>query len=323
MPAYYEKDLEGGFWTAATIDLYVRVTIELRIDNYYIVKYSTTVERVNSVEEIENPHIRCTLTKMGMDKWRHPRYGTNGMEINIVSDVQSKSGLGVSSAILVGMLQILHQVNGEVGIDLRALAEEAYHVEHDLVGDLSVGKQDMYAAAIGGIKSFEVDRSGYVRVMDLQMDTHTTAELEGNLIMFGTKLDRQATASESIQQAHDRNPESYHKYMTEIKEIGRQQRQALLAGHPDEFGKLMDDHWTVKKKYGGSPDPKIDEAYEEAMKAGALGGKVVGAATQGGYMIYYCPPSAKMDLRNIMQKLGMNEIPWGFEFSGSQIVHAD
>lgn len=321
VPAYYEIDQEGGFWTAATIDLYVHVTVGLRIDNSYIVKYSTNVERVESVDEIQGDHIRCTLTSMKIDKWQHPLYGTNGMEINVISDVQSRSGLGVSSAMIVGLLQILHLVKGETGIDLRALAEEAYHIEHDLVGDTSTGKQDQYAAALGGIRSYDVDRSGYVRPIDLNMDRHTQAELEGNLILFGTQLKREATAHESIQQAHDKDPESYHQYLTQIKEIGREQRKALLAKQPDRFGELMDEHWKVKKQYGGSPDPRIDEAYDEARKAGALGGKVIGAATQGGYMIYYCPAQAKMDLRAIMQKLGMVEIPWGFEFSGSQIVH--
>lgn len=324
VPAYYESSREGGFWTAATIDLYVRVTVNLRPDNFYVLKYSSTTERVQSIEEIDNVHLRSTLTMMKMNNWKNPLYGSNGLEINIISDVQSKSGLGVSSAMLVGLLQILHVVKGESGIDPRGLAEQAYHIEHNMVGDTSVGKQDMYAAAIGGLKSFEVDKSGYVRVIDLPIGTHTRSELEGNMMLYGTQLKREMTASQSIQAAHDRNPEDYSRYMTQIMEIGRAQRTALLNSDPDEFGRLMDDHWDVKKKYGGAPDPLIDEAYELAKKAGALGGKVIGAATQGGFMIYYCPvPSAKASLRAIMQNLGMQEVPWRFDPAGSQIVHID
>ncbi len=323
VPAYYEMDAEGGFWTAATIDLFVRVTVNLRVGNYYVVKYSTLTDRVDSIDEIKNDHIRWTLTTMGMDDWKHPRFGTRGLELNVISDVESKSGLGVSSAMIIGLLQILHVVRGETGISLVDLAEQAYRIEHDMVGDKSTGKQDHYSAAFGGLRSFEIDRSGYVHIVDLPIDTHTLAELEGNLILFGTQLQREATANESIKLAHDRDPVSYHEYLTQIKEIGRKQRQALLAAKPDEFGDLMDAHWEVKKHYGGPPDPKIDEAYAEAKKAGALGGKVIGAATQGGYMIYYCPPPTKMALRTIMQKLGMREIPWRFESSGSQIVHID
>jgi D-glycero-alpha-D-manno-heptose-7-phosphate kinase len=323
VPAYYENDQEGGFWTAATVNLYVRVTANLRIDNFYVIKYSTATERVEAVDEIDNDHIRCTLKIMKMDTWNHPEYGTRGLEINIISDVQSRSGLGVSSAMVVGLLQILHQVKGETGIDLAGLAEEAYHIEHNLVGDQSTGKQDQYAAAIGGIKSFEVDRSGHVRIIDLPMDAHTRAELEGNLILFGTQLKREMTANQSIQLALESNPSSYHDFLTQIKEIGREQRRSILAGNLDKFGDLMDAHWEVKKKYGGAPDEKVEEAYVEAKKAGALGGKVIGAATQGGYMIYYCPSAGKMALRTIMQKLGMIEIPWKFIYSGSKIIHID
>ena len=324
VPAYYESSREGGFWTAATIDLYVRVTVNLRPDNFYVLKYSQTTERVESIDEVVNVHLRSTLTTTKMADWRHPLYGSNGLEINIISDVQSKSGLGVSSAMLVGLLQILHVVKGETGIDPRGLAEEAYHIEHDMVGDASVGKQDMYAAALGGLKSYDVDQSGYVRIIDLRIDRHTEAELEGNLILFGTRMKREMTASESIQAAHDRNPEDYRRHMTDIREIGIAQRKALLASNPDEFGRLMDTHWETKKKYGGAPDPLIDEAYAEAMKAGALGGKVIGAATQGGFMIYYCPDnSGKASLRAIMQRLGMKEVPWRFDSAGSQIIHID
>lgn len=322
VPAFYEKDQEGGFWTAATINLFLRMTVNLRIDDFYVLKYSTTTERVEVIEQIENVHLRSTLTAMKMEHWQHPLYGTSGLEINVISDVQSKSGLGVSSAMIVGLLQILHQIRCE-GVDPRTLAEEAYNIEHNLVGDTSTGKQDMYAAAIGGLKSYEVDRFGHVRIIPLPIDTHTRAGLEGNILLFGTKLKREATANEAIKDAQ-KDPESYCRYLSQIKEIGIAQRKALLNGDADQFGSLLNDHWVIKKKYGGAPDARIEEAYAEAIKAGALGGKVIGAATQGGYMMYYCPRNeAKASLRTIMQDLGMIELPWAFVHRGSQIVHID
>lgn len=336
LAAYYEK--HGGFWTAATINQYVYLTVNIRFDDNYVIKYSNIAERVDDIEKIENPYIRAILKFMRFDQWNHRLFRSRGLEINIISDVPTKSGLGVSGAMTVGLLTILHQLKGDISVNLKNLAEEAYYIEHDLVGSNSTGKQDQYIASFGGITSFEVDRSGQVNHYPLELDRHTIAELEDNIVLFGTKLERLETADQALRrvvtklksnlkpnnnnQLADLNskPTNYELYLTTIKQIGLKQRDALLKCQLRRFGKLLDEHWQVKKKYSGAPDSAVDKAYKLAKKTGALGGKVIGASTKGAFMMFYTE-SGKEKLRPIMASLGMVEIPWAFEFSGSRIIH--
>jgi D-glycero-alpha-D-manno-heptose-7-phosphate kinase len=322
--AYYEK--YGGFWTSAAINQFVYVTVNSRHDDTYVIKYSNVSEQVTAIEEIKHDIIREALSFMNFDSWHHPLFRTRGLEINITSDVQGKSGLGVSGAITVGLLSILHQLKGE-SYHQAKIAEEACHVERDLVGSKSTGKQDQYIAAYGGITSFDVDTEGNVTAAPLDLDRHTLSELGDNIVLFGTRLKRRGTAEEALQKVtkqletkSDNADNAYAEYLHRIKQIGIQQRDALLARNPDEFGVLLDTHWEVKKQYSDHTDEAIDRAYELAKKAGVLGGKVIGASSQGAYMMFYCTHH-KEKLRPIMEELDMIEIPWSFEFSGSRIIH--
>lgn len=333
--AYFQT--HGGFWTSAAINQFVYLTVNVRIDNGYVIKYSDLSERVEEIENINHNLIREILKFMRFHQWNHRLFRTRGLEINVMSDAPTKSGLGVSGSMTVGLLQILHQLKGEASISVRDLAEEAYYIEHDLVGSTSTGKQDQYIAAFGGVTSFEIDPAGRVTPYPLELDRHTLAELEGNIILFGTKLERKETAEESLKRVtkkinHQKNNSidkiltgetqisEYEKYLTEIKKIGLAQREALLKHQPKKFGELLDEHWEVKKQYSGAPDPAVDKAYQLAKKAGALGGKVIGASSKGAFMLFYAE-TGKDKIRQIMAELGMIEVPWAFEFSGSRIVH--
>lgn len=320
----------GGFWTSAAISLYLNLVVKTRIDDNYVIKYSTKTERIETIEEIEHEIIRHSLIYMRMARYQNPVYGTCGLEIHITSDVPTRSGLGVSGAMTVALLQVLHQLKGHPCTSMRDLAEEAYHVEHDLVGSSATGKQDQYIAAYGGITSFDVDPDGVVHCYPVRLDRHTTAELESNLILFGTRLERQETADQALSKTAQElekgkeNSSQNHteQYFSDIMRIGKDQRQALLIGKPDEFGRLLDEHWQVKIKYAGEPEQKVAEAYEEAKKVGSLGGKVIGASTKGAFMMFYCPTD-RAPLRNIMSKLGLIEVPWTFDYHGSRIVYVD
>lgn len=334
--AYYEKF--GGFWTSAAINQFVYLTVNVRNDNNYVIKYSNISECVSAIDEIQHQYFRTALGMLNFDTWQHPLFRTRGLEINIISDVQTKSGLGVSGAMTVGLLQILHTLRGEGSMGMAALAEEAYHIEHDLVGSSSTGKQDQYIAAHGGITSFSVNQAGEVTVSPLQLNRHTISELEDNIVLFGTRLERKMTAQEALAKVTaqmnqapkggsvsvgqtGKKPTGYQEnYLSTIKDIGLAQRDALLNGQPDKFGQLLHDHWEIKKQYSGAADPAIETAYNLARQAGAFGGKVIGASTQGAYMMFYSP-AGKDKLRAIMNDLGMIEIPWSFEFNGSRIIH--
>lgn len=321
--AYYEQ--YGGFWTSAAISQYVYITLNNRHDNNYVIKYSNISEQIATIDEIKHDIVREALRYLHFDAWRHPLYKTRGLEINIISDVQGQSGLGVSGAITVGLLNILHQLKGEAHT-LSTLAEEACHIERDLVGSNSTGKQDQYIATYGGITSFEIDKTGAVTAIPLDLDRHTISELEDNIVLFGTRLERRNTANQTLRKMTEKLQKSskdnarYAEYLHSIKKIGLKQRDALLQKNPNEFGRLLDEHWEVKKQYSDHADTAIDQAYILAKQAGALGGKIIGASTTGAYMMFYCT-DGKEKLRPIMEELDMIEIPWTFDFTGSRIVH--
>lgn len=314
---------EGGFWTSAAISLYVRMTVSRRWEKHWIVKYSNTVQMVESIDEIDHKLIRESLKLLNAPKWLKGK----GLEMNIISDVPGSSGLGVSGAITTNLLQILHLMKGD-NIPRKELAEEAYHVEYDLCKSEATGKQDQYIAAFGGITSFEVTRSGHVEVYPLELDVRTSFELNENLVLFGTGVSRPKSANDTLadQGLSKSSEQKFSKtdYLKKIKTIGLEQREAILAGNVRRFGELLDTHWEVKKMYSDhTSNETIDGIYEVAKKSGAIGGKVIGAGTVGAYWLFYVEADKKSSLRNAMREYGLEEVPWSFVDHGSMIVYCE
>jgi len=315
--------LEGGFWTSAAISLYVRLTVSRRWDRHYIVKYSDKVQMVEGIEEINHKIIRESLKFLDAVKWLKGK----GLEMNIISDVPGSSGLGVSGALTVNLLQILHLMKGD-NIPRKDLAEEAYHVEHDLCKSEATGKQDQYIASFGGITSFEVTRNGYVDIYPLDLDMRTIFELNENLVLFGTGVSRPKSANDTLKdQGMSKLSEkifSKADYLKKIKEIGLEQRQAMITGDVHRFGELLDKHWEVKKMYSEhTSNEMIDGMYEVAKKSGAIGGKVIGAGTVGAYWLFYVEADKKSSLRNAMREYLLEEVPWSFVDHGSMVVYCE
>jgi len=321
LESYYSR--EGGYWTSATISLYVRLTVSRRWSKHWVVKYSNKVQMVEDIAEIEHDIIRESLHLLDASKWLKGK----GLEMNIISDVPGSSGLGVSGAITVNLLQILHAMKGD-NLPRKELAEEAYHVEHDLCGSVATGKQDQYIAAFGGITSFEVTRSGYVDIYPTDLDQRVLFELNENLVLFGTGISRPKSANETLQEqglakvGEKKLPKA--DYLRRIKEIGIEQRDALLEGNVNRFGELLDVHWEVKKSYSDHvANPNIDNVYEDAKKAGAIGGKVIGAGTVGAYWTFYVGGDKKAQLRDAMAEHNLEEVPWSFVDHGSMIAYCE
>jgi len=323
LASFYET--EGGDWTSAAISLYVNYTVKIRKSKGYVIKYSTETDRVDRIDEIGHDITRESLKFLEADKWLR-----GGLETNIMSDVPSQSGLGVSGAITVSFLQILHAIKGD-GVSRKELAEEAYHVEHTLCKSEATGKQDQYIAAFGGITYFEVNRAGYVEIHELlpEIAPRHIIELNENLVLYGAGIYRKKTADQTLREqglaSTDRKKgEKLSKvdYLKKTREIGLLQKEAMLKGRIREFGELLDDHWEVKKLYSDhTENPKIDGIYKEAKKAGALGGKIIGAGTEGGYWLFYIEAAKKAKLRNIMAKHGLEEFRWNFVNDGAMICY--
>jgi D-glycero-alpha-D-manno-heptose-7-phosphate kinase len=314
---------EGGFWTSAAISLYVRITINRRWSPHWIVKYSDKVQMVDSIDEINHNIIRESLNLLKAPEWLKGK----GLEMNIISDVPGSSGLGVSGAITVNLLQILHAMKGD-NLPRKELAEEAYHVEHELCGSKATGKQDQYIAAFGGITSFEVTRSGYVDIHPLELNPRSVFELSENLVLFGTGVSRPKSAEETLRDqglsVGVGEKLSKLEYLRRIKGIGLEQHEAMLTGKIRRFGELLDEHWETKKMYSDHiANPAIDGIYEVAKKAGAVGGKVIGAGTVGAYWLFYAEADRKASLRDALREHGLEEVPWSFVEHGSMISYCE
>ncbi|MBI3318353.1 MAG: hypothetical protein HYZ90_04285, partial [Candidatus Omnitrophica bacterium] len=263
-----------------------------------------------TADQVHHPVVREALRLLKIDR---------GIEIVSVADVPANVGLGTSSSFTVGLLNALYAFKAK-NPSPRVLAQEALAIERVILKE-SGGLQDQYIAAYGGLASIDVNTEGRVMVNPLKIDPHLVAELENRLLYFYTNLTRnaseiQAQHVDSIVRGNGEVIESLH----EIKRIGTETKDALLSGDLDRFGRLLGEHWDYKKRLNGNiSNSAINRWYEAALKAGALGGKLVGAGG-GGFLMLYCPPEAKNRIRLESEKEGLKEINFRFESSGSRIL---
>jgi D-glycero-alpha-D-manno-heptose-7-phosphate kinase len=235
------------------------------------------MEIVESAGQIRHPIFREALKMVGINK---------NIEIHSTADVPSNSGLGSSSCFTVALLNALHASKGE-SLGKRGLAEEACHIEIDLLGE-PIGKQDQYMAAFAGITCLTFDKDGDVLVEPLRINDESVEQLESNLLFFFTGKER--SASEILREQDDKsqqNDPAMVNNLHQIKDIGLKTRECLETGDIDMLGELLHAHWETKKKRSQKmSDPFIDECYDVARKKGALGGKLMGAGGGGFFMFY-------------------------------------
>jgi D-glycero-alpha-D-manno-heptose-7-phosphate kinase len=305
LPSYYRQN--GGFVVAASITKYVYIGINATFTPDYFLKYSA-LERTKSVRDIDHPIIRAALMSNAV---------LPSVEIVSLADIPSGTGLGSSGSFTVGLLRAIHAYKRE-HVTAAALAEEACAIE---IGDLarSVGKQDQYIAAFGGLTCFEFETDGDVRVSPLTVSGETVDELEDHLLMFFTGFSREADhVLEDQKRRTDQLDRSMLDNLNEIRRIGYDVRDALQAGDTVRFGELMHEHWELKRqRSAGISNDQIDSWYQLAREHGALGGKLVGAGA-GGFLLFYSPEPAR--LRRGLEDVGLNEVRFGFDYDGSIVL---
>jgi D-glycero-alpha-D-manno-heptose-7-phosphate kinase len=310
LPWYYQE--HGGHLVAAALNLYVYITLNQRWDHRIMVKYGREAEVADSVDEIRHDRFRECMKWAGV---------TAGVEMNVISDAPGNSGLGSSGAFTVALLLLLRTFkHGVPNITPKELAEEAFRIETEVVGD-TAGKQDQYMAAFGGVTALNFDRRGGVGVERLAVKPHAVAELEAHLMLFGTNITRRAgdVLKDHATQFKNGNG-SKHAAMHRIAAIGREIRQALEVGEPRRVGELMHAHWEAKKESSSLVSgSEIDHWYEAARANGAIGGKILGAGG-GGFFAFYCDHERQTELRRAMAAVGLQEIPFRFEWQGAKVV---
>jgi len=306
LPSYYREF--GGFLISAAIDKYVYITLHETFQEAIIVKYSK-METVQVASEISHPIVREALKLVGV---HHPH-----LEITSLSDIPAGTGLGSSGSFTTALLRALHMLQNDQ-ISRRELAEEACHIELDILGE-PIGKQDQYIAAFGGITCFCFQQDGTVDVQPLRLQPETLHNLEDNLVLFFTGFTRAASV---ILQDQDSRSRQKDREMLEnlhfVKQIGCESKSALEAGDLGLFAKLMDEHWQHKKNRSKDmSNASIDEHYAFARRNGALGGKLIGAGG-GGFMMFYT--EEKTRLRRALCEAGLREVRWRFDFQGTTVV---
>ncbi len=306
LPAFYEK--YGGCVLSTTIRKYMYLTIH----NYFhkdqiVLKYSKT-ETVEDYDSIEHKYFRQCLKD----------FDIMGVEISSMADIPSGTGLGSSSAFTVALLHLLHTYRGEF-VSKYKLAKDACEIEIDKLGE-PIGKQDQFAAAFGGLNFYEFQPSGFVNVEPIIMAPQSYRTLEGNILMFylGGVHSASAILKEQSQNVKAMDKAIVQKQMCELT---RTLKQELQRNNIDAMGELLHKNWMLKKSLAsGISNPLIDETYEKAMNAGALGGKLLGAGGAG-FMIFYVKPDRQNDVRNALGNL--REMDFEMDNSGASIVHVD
>ena len=306
IPSYYKE--HEGFLLAAAIDRYVYVTVMRPFTEGVYLKYSE-IEHVAQVVNIKHPIIREVLAEFELK--------TPQVEITTLADIPSGTGLGSSGSFTTALVKALY-AHYRKNIHPEQLAELACKIEIEKLGE-PIGKQDQYIAAYGGITEFNFHKDGSVSSAPLNLSTQTVHDLEDNLLLFFTGISRSAG---SILKDQVDKSEAKDSQMVEnlhfTKNLGLRSKVALEQGDTEKFGELMHEHWEHKKSRSiGMTNEFIDSAYSQAIRAGATGGKLVGAGG-GGFLMFYANDKEK--LRKKMAMLGLEEVRFQFDFEGTKVI---
>lgn len=306
LASYYRE--YGGFLLATSINKFVYILLNRRFEDNFRLSYSKT-EIINTVEEIEHPIFRESIKYVGIE---------GKVEIVSVSDVPSNCGLGTSSTFTVALLNALYAYRRDyIGID--KLAESACHIEINVLNE-PIGKQDQYASAFGGFNAYYFEKDGSVRVEPLRIKEEMMIELQNNIFLFYLNKNRSASSILKEQNENSKkNDKDTIERLHKIKEIGLYTKKILEEGKINEFGEVLHNHWLTKKGLSSKiSDPFINEAYDIALKNGAIGGKVVGAGG-GGFLLLYCPNN-KPKLIEALRNFGLKPTWFSFEFEGAKKI---
>lgn len=306
LPSYYRE--HEGFVIAAAIDKYVYVNVMRPFTEGVFLKYSQ-LEQHKSIFDVKHPIIREALYLLD--------FKTPQIEITTLADIPAGTGLGSSGSFTTALLKALY-THRRRHLHQEELAELACHIEIDRLGE-PVGKQDQYAAALGGVTCFTFHKDNKVTALPLNLSMQTMFKLEDNLLLFFTGFSR--SASGILKDQQERTQKSDAQMLANlhfVKDLGYKSRGALEAGDTQLFGELMHEHWEHKKRRsGGMSNLQIDEWYALGMQNGAVGGKLVGAGG-GGFLMFMASDRDK--LRSAMAGAGLEEVRFKFDFEGTKVV---
>jgi D-glycero-alpha-D-manno-heptose-7-phosphate kinase len=311
LPSYYEQAGEEGAVLSTTINKYMYITVNDRFDDSYRLSYSKT-EIVKSVDEIEHKILKVVLKRYA--ELARSKNGKRGLEILSMADIPGGTGLGSSSSFTVSLL---HAMKAHCGIFQSAsdLAREASEIEIDILHE-PIGKQDQYAAAFGGLQFIRFLKDGQVSVDPVICSSQTKKNLQASMLLLYTGKTR--SASDVLAEQKSRSVEK-RETLRELASLAHQMKNRLEQGTSiSKIGELLNEGWLLKKSLAsGIADSQIDQWYETALKAGAWGGKLLGAGG-GGFLLLLCDPAQKTRIASELKELRPIDIE--FDSFGSKII---
>lgn len=309
MESFFIK--HGGAVLSTTFDKYCYVNVRHlpRFFDYSTeLSYSRT-ERVTSIEDIEHPAVRNAMKMLDMHEIR----------LTYEADLPARSGLGTSSSFAVGMLNAFYALKGKYA-DKRKLADEAIYLERVLCEEAG-GWQDQIAASFGGFNRINFNTDGTYDVLPVIISPERKNNLNDNLMMFFTGFTRFSSDVQKANAGTKETQEAKEKRYLEMMSLVDKAEQILTDQNTDldNFGRLLDYTWKLKKQTGSAVSTNsIDALYEKGIQAGALGGKLLGAGG-GGFLVFYVQPEYQEAVKEAMKELMY--IPFRFEDGGTRVIH--
>ena len=308
MEEYFKKN--NGAVLSTTIDKYCYVNVRHLPPFFFFlteIAYSKT-ERVQDINEIEHPAVRNAMKELDMHQIR----------LTYEADLPARSGLGTSSSFAVGMLNAFYALKGKY-VSKKRLADEAINLERELCNE-SGGWQDQIAASFGGLNRINFSNNGY-EVLPIIISPERKEKLNKNLFMFFTGFTRFSSDIQKINNENKNGKEKKEETLKKMYELVDEAEKILTDKNRDldDFGRLLDYSWKLKKQTGKAVSTSnIDALYERGIKAGALGGKLLGAGG-GGFLVFYAQPENHERLKQELKDLLY--IPFEFENEGTKVLY--
>ncbi len=302
LPAFYRK--EFGAVLSVTLNQHMYTTVSPRFDSTIRVAYSRT-EIAATPDDVEHTIVREALKKTGLSKH---------LEITTVGDVPAGTGMGSSSTLTVGLLQALYAYTGKI-VSRETLGREACEIEIDCLGK-PIGRQDQYAAAFGGLNYIRFNPDDTVDVEPVPCKKQTLVELEKRVLLLYTNQQRDA---DTILQKQSDGTADRMGVLRQMRDLADEMRHVMCGeGDLDAFAALLHQGWELKRSLGfGITNSQVDQWYDAARKAGAQGGKLLGAGG-GGFVMLVAPPEKHAAIREAVGH--PQELKFEIDQRGSRLI---
>ena len=304
-PSWYIKN--GGAVLSTTIDKYIYISCRY-LPPFFEHKYRIVWSHIETVKKMNQIKHKAVKEMLKYFKIK------DGLEIHYDGDLPAKSGMGSSSVFVVGLMNVLNNILGRE-VNKKNLAQRSIHFEQKVLKEV-VGSQDQIAAAYGGFNKIIFNTGGGFKVHPVSIKKEILQKLNKNLLLVFTGIDRNAYKMASGYVNKFKKTKKSH--ILEISNFVYEGEKALIKGELNEFGKLLNETWIVKKSLSRTiSNPIIDEIYDFAIQNGALGGKLLGAGG-GGFLLFYVPYSRQKNILKHFRKL--ITVPFNFTKDGSAIM---